>query len=105
MNWLMNTSIVPNPGTFEVKEISPDEAESFVQAGGWQSAIGHQGTADVLTGLLGVPVPVNRVQATMDKGDQALVFKLATRLPEGVVLTANELSRLAFSFWLMTRIA
>ena len=50
----------------------------------WTSTIGYLETARALEALCGIPegsVPVNRVQITMNPGDEALVFRLV--LPTG----------------------
>ncbi|WP_297216933.1 DUF1874 domain-containing protein, partial [Thermoplasma sp.] len=60
------------------------------------SAIGHEGTAKVLSDLTGFSIPVNRVAIRMQPGDKALVFRLLDRLPEGKVLTEEELRQLKF---------
>jgi hypothetical protein len=72
--------------------------------GGFTSAIGHDGTAQFLTSLLGLDVPVNRVAVTMQPGDQALVLRLQTRLPEGAVLSDEQLATLPYQLGLLTRL-
>lgn len=51
-----------------VEEISLDEAIEILGVG-WQSAVGHEVTAQVLSALLGVPVPFARVNLALDHGD------------------------------------
>jgi hypothetical protein len=58
------------------------------------SAVGHPGTADVMTKLLNYPVPVNRSMVTLKPGDVAVVFQLGVRLAEGQVLSAEEVEKL-----------
>ena len=69
---------------------------------GFISAVGHQSTAELLTQLLGLPVEANRVQVTLRPGDQAIVFQLLSRLPEGKVLNEEELKQIQFKFFLVT---
>ncbi len=59
------------------------------------SIIGHESTAKLLTQLLGVDVPVNRTQYTLRQGDLLLVFTVPVRLPEGRVLSEDELKEYA----------
>lgn len=48
------------------------------------SAIGHADTAAIVSDLLGVAVPMNRVSVRLEHPDDALlVFQFGTRLPEG----------------------
>jgi len=60
----------------------------------WTSAVGHQDTANVLSGILGVDVPMNRINVHLEQGDELIVAQVmggrlpegATTLPEGVTL-------------------
>jgi hypothetical protein len=81
-----------------------DEAKVLV-ADGFESAIGHAGTAQILSLLLGIDVPVNRVAITMQPGDQALVLRLLERLPEGSILDQAMLERLPWELGLLSRAA
>lgn len=48
------------------------------------SAIGHQDTANVLSSILGVPVPTARVNVALKSGDEILIAQyVGGRLPEG----------------------
>ena len=68
------------------------------------SAIGHQSTADIMSALLEIVIPVNRIQFSQQIGQDALVFKLRGRPPEGKILTIAEMNEIGFDFQLMTRI-
>jgi len=65
------------------------------------SAVGHESTARLLTTLLGIEVPYNRIQLRLRKGDTLLVFQLLVRLPEGKVLTEEELKQLQYKFFVV----
>ena len=85
-------SMITPPATLRVEELS---AEAFCQeAKNATSAIGHQGTAQVLSTLCGFNIPVNRVSIQLSRGEEVLVFQLLERLPEGKVLTAEEVQQL-----------
>ena len=58
------------------------------------SAVGHESTAKVLSQLLGIEVPVNRVEIKLKPKDAVLVFQILKRLPEGKVLNEDELKEL-----------
>lgn len=104
LKFIMNTSIIPNDGLFSLVTINADEAKKWIQGNDWVSAVGHPGTAEVMTTLLGVDIPPNRIQVTFEVGDEALVFKLDCRLPEGKVLDAEELRGLPFTWKLLKRV-
>lgn len=102
MRYLINTPILTNYGTFDFKPITIDEAKSLM-ASGYTTAIGHVGTADLLTKVLNTKVEANRIPIKMEKGDDAIIFRLKSRLPEGVVLSEEELAKLDYEFGFLTK--
>jgi hypothetical protein len=84
-----------------VKEIDIETVKSMLKTQPFVSAIGHESTAKLLTALLGVEVPYNRIQVRLQKGDRLLVFQLLTRLEEGRVLDEDELRRLPHKFYIV----
>jgi len=94
-------SMIPYQGWVHLylKEVSPEEAKKVIaeaESKGKEviSAVGHASTAQVLSQLLGREVPVNRAMVSLEDGDEAIVFQLMTRLPEGKVLDQQELQQL-----------
>jgi len=77
--------------------VSTQEAKQLL-SNGFISAVGHQSTAEIMSVVLGIPVPYNRVQVYLEPGDEAVCFVLRTRLPEGRVLSKEELQQLGFYF-------
>jgi len=59
------------------------------------SIVGHQSTASLLSQILGIEVPVNRVDYKLSEYDLLLVFTIPVRLPEGKVLTDEEIRQIA----------
>jgi hypothetical protein len=103
---VLNTSILTAVGSYELVEITLDEAKALVrQPAGFESAVGHESTAQILTTLLGVEVPMNRIFFQQQAGQEALVFKLNGRPPEGTILTAEEITAIGYSFMKLTRTA
>lgn len=102
---LLNTSILTTAGTYTLSDISLDEARQIVadNDGNLDSAIGHQSTAEIMTTLLDVDVPVNRQMFSQEVGQQALVFKLNGRPQEGKILTSEEIEKIGYKFQLLTR--
>ncbi|MEM1695139.1 MAG: DUF1874 domain-containing protein [Desulfurococcaceae archaeon] len=58
------------------------------------SAIGHQATAQLLMSLCGKQISMNRVEVKINDKDELLVVQLLTRLPEGKVLSFEEIAKL-----------
>lgn len=101
---LLNTSILTADGLFRREEISVWKARRLVDCAKLDSAIGHEATAKILTTLLGVSVEMNRQRFTQQVGQEAIVFQLNGRPPEGAILTEEEIEKIGYSFKLLTRI-
>jgi hypothetical protein len=89
------------PANLIVKEVSINDVKEILKRHSFTSAVGHQATADVLSKLLNIQIPFNRVQIQLREGDALIVFQLMTRLEEGKVLDEQELSKLQFKFLLV----
>ena len=71
-----------------------------VAGSGFESVVGHQDTANVLTALLGVEVATQRVSVRLDSSDVLYVAQVtggrlpegATTLPEGMKFTFLKVS-------------
>lgn len=100
---LLNTTICTAPGSYSLRAIDLEEAKALLEERGYESAIGHEATAQILTDLLGVPVSMNRVQYAQQPGDTALCFKLRGRPPEGKILTREEVEGIGYDFQLLRR--
>ena len=100
--YFLNTPIIKEIGTFKHDgPIDATEVKDIIK-NGFISAIGHQDTSAHLTKLLGVEIPFNRIKITMKVGDIAVVFNLLERMPEGVILNAEDLKNLKFIFTKLT---
>jgi hypothetical protein len=100
---ILNTSILTSAGKYTLTDISLKKARELVSDNVLDSAVGHASTAEVMTTLLGVEIPVNRQQFSQRVGQQALVFKLNGRLEEGKILTVEDIEKIGFKFQLLTR--
>ena len=101
---LLNAPVVTSEGVYRFEQISPEEARSLVHRQGFKSAIGPAPTALVLSELLNVDCPMNRVEFRQQPGQVAIVFRLARRLEEGRILVDRfEIEQIGFSFALLTR--
>lgn len=103
--YLLNSPILPSFGNYTFEgPIDIREAKRIV-SNGFVSAIGHEGAAVLLSQLLDQPVCMNRIAVHLKPGDQALVLRLGHRLPEGRILTFEELTQATFELGLLTRLA
>lgn len=92
MIYLLNSPVLSAYGVFRLSAL--DEARLRKKdLSGAVSAIGHEGAAELLSELLHRAVPVARQQVQMQPGDSALVLRLLRRLPEGQVLTREQLRK------------
>ncbi|MEC5126755.1 DUF1874 domain-containing protein, partial [Verrucomicrobiales bacterium BCK34] len=85
--WLLNAlslNMVSHPeGAFRWRALSLEGVRAVLSRG-FASAIGHEDLARLLTGLLGVPVPANRVTVSLGPGSRVVVAQYkGPRLPEG----------------------
>ena len=102
MLYVLNTLIVPvdfeakQEYVVSIQKIDLETARRIIREMEFTSAVGHEATAKVLTELLGVEIPYNRIAVKMREGDSAIHFVLRTRLPEGKVLSEEELRALDF---------
>ena len=86
---------VPQQGlTVRVRPIHAGDVEGLLKIQEWKSAVGHASTAAVLSTLLGVEIPPNRVSITLQAGDVLIVFQLGIRLEEGKILSSDEVAAL-----------
>jgi hypothetical protein len=102
MIYILNSPILTDFGIYTYKPISIEEAKELLQNNEFTSAIGHESTAKLLSELLNINIPANRIQVKMSSGDVAIVFQVLTRLPEGKVLTDEELKNIPFRLGLLT---
>ena len=91
-------------GNYEYKQISVTEAKELIK-NGFQSAVGHQSTCDVLNTLLDPDIEMNRIVYQQQVGETALIFKLNCRAQEGKILTASEIEAMGYTFGRLVRIS
>lgn len=100
MYYVMNTTIMPNPGKYLCVPISLSNVKFLLMKNDYISAIGHESTAKLLEKITGLSIKMNRITISLEPGDTMLVFKLKTRLEEGTILNEEELAKLEYEFLL-----
>ncbi|MCX8008716.1 MAG: YddF family protein [Patescibacteria group bacterium] len=101
--YVLNSPILTSFGKYEYNELTLEEAKTKLQSSEIISAIGHQSTADAISALTEVDVPMNRATVNMKSGEEAIVIKVNGRLPEGKVLSKDELNSIGFTFGLLVK--
>ena len=99
--YLLNSLVVPidltTPKKVVMRRVDLAEVKKVLSSG-FVSAVGHEGTATLLSQLLDIAVPLNRVAIKAEAGDTLVHFALKMRLPEGKVLSREELEKLEYEF-------
>lgn len=110
MLYLFNSQIIPvnwqlaDSYIIKIKKIDVDQARQLVIQNQFISAIGHDSTAKLLSMLLNIDIPINRIQIQMNSGDIGLHFTLKKRLDEGqVIKNVHELEEIGFDL-LMSKV-
>jgi len=95
-----NCSIITTEGTFEKKSITLEEVKKLIfQTAHFESAIGHESTAKILSDLTSITVPVNRIKYEQKKDELMIVFQLRERPPEGKILSIEEIEKIGYDFY------
>jgi hypothetical protein len=101
---ILNGCIITAEGEYSCKTIGLEAAKQLIQSAPQIiSAVGHQATAEILTDILETEVTFNRIDFHQEAGQQALVFKLNRRPPEGVILSRDEIEAFGYQFQLLSR--
>lgn len=102
---LLNAAVLTGTGFHTVDEVSLTDAVKLVETDGFVSYVGHPGTAEILSTLFGVQVPVSREMYAQGEGDVALAFKLNGRPEPGRELSRAEVEEIGFTFWRIQRLS
>ena len=95
---------MPSPGTYELREVTIEEAKEFAKDHRLKSAVGHKGTAEFLSEVLGVPIKFIRINIRMEVGDEILGFQLEKRQPMGIDLSTTQLKHKKWKLGIIKRI-
>jgi len=101
---ILNGAIITAEGEYSCRTISLEESKKLIHSAPKViSAVGHKATAEIITDLLGTKVTLNRINFHQEAGQQALVFKLNSRPPEGIILSRDEIEEFGYQFQLLSR--
>lgn len=83
---LMNSAMMPAPGTYVLRRLTQNEFATLVgaayDAACLVSYIGYQQTADMISELARVPIAVSRDMTPVATGDTLLICKLRYRVAD-----------------------
>lgn len=103
MNYIINSTFIPCDGIWKCSTVSQEFADTWAHTNLFISAMGHSSTAQVMSMVLGVDIPMNRLSLEeVEVGSQILCFKLKRRAPEGVILTIEEIEEIGYEWKLLT---
>ncbi len=87
------------PSLVSIKEIDLETAVKTLKEREFINAISHEGTAKLLSELLRMEIKQNRINVKLRGEDCLIVFQLKERLPEGKVLSYEEIKNIKYSFY------
>lgn len=101
---LFNGVIATTNGIYEIEDVDVETAIELIKEKGFVSAIGHEATAQIMSEILGINIPMNRIQFKQEVGQDAIVLQLNVRPEEGKILTIDEMKLIGFGLKIMKRL-
>lgn len=101
---IFNGTIATTNGIYKISDIDTEKAKKLLCENGFISAIGHSATAEAISEVFNMDIPMNRINFEQEVGQKAIVFKLNKRPPEGCILSRDEIEEIGYSFKLMERL-
>jgi hypothetical protein len=100
---ILNCAIITAHGNYSYQPIPVKDAKTLINTKGFISAVGHESTAKILSEILETDIPQNRIQANQEPGQEALVFSMKQRIPEGKILSREEIEEIGYTLNLLRR--
>ena len=101
---IYNGTVFTTNGLYRISSLGVSEARALVQGCRVESAVGHQGAAELLSDVLGLTVPMRRIAFEQQVGQKAIALKLNVRPEEGAILTREETEAIGYELRLIERL-
>ncbi|MGL4737092.1 MAG: YddF family protein [Cellulosilyticaceae bacterium] len=101
---LLNGTVATTDGIYAISSIEVEQIKALIKQYGFISAIGHEATAALVSDVLEINIPYNRIAFSQQVSQKAVVFKLNERPPEGVILDRKAIEAIGFTFKMMERL-
>lgn len=76
--------MMPHGGTIMIAPMNTHDIKQILAEDGVESCIGHADTARIVSSILGIDIPANRVSVQIEDGESVIVAQyMGPRLPEG----------------------
>ncbi len=85
------------------EQMTEEQFKVQLGSGKFVSAIGHATTAALLASRLDLPIEANRVEVSIEPGVLLYVAQVKGRLPEGHVLSEEEMQAVKIDYWLVSQ--
>ncbi|MBK7219784.1 MAG: DUF1874 domain-containing protein [Saprospiraceae bacterium] len=103
--YILNSPVIEGNGDYKYQIIDINKAKSFIKNKQFTSAIGYESTAEILSTILELEIPYNRIQIKLNKGDQCLVFRIKDRVEKDRKLTKDEIKCLETELGILTKLS
>ncbi len=104
MIYIINSPVVTNFGNYEYKPTDVLEIRQLLSDRTFTSAVGHEETATLLTRLLSLNVPLNRIAVKQEVGDIFVVIKPKTRLEINKLYSDTDIENIGYELGLLIRL-
>ena len=82
MRYILNSAVITGPGLFAYRLLTQQEARDWLEIGPATSCIGYEETCLAFERVFHQRLLLNRQTITLAAGDEALVFRLTSRVAD-----------------------
>ena len=104
MIYIINSPVITSFGSYDYKPTDVLAISQLLSDQPFTSAVGHEETATLLTRLLGLTVPFNRITVKQEDGDIFVVIKPKTRLEINKVYSDIHVENIRYKLVLLNRL-